>query len=81
MKSNFLLLLESQWHNKLGAWFSYLFTCSHTHLITYLRNKKKNKEIRYTYQFVNFETSIDKLLENNNINHTILLIYRAFSAH
>ena len=81
MKSNFLLLLESQWHNKLGVWFSYLFTCLHTHLITYLRNRIKNKEIRYTYQFVNFETSIDKLLENNNINHTILLIYRAFSAH
>ena len=38
-------------------------------------------EIRYTHQFVNFETGIDKLLENNNINHTILLIFRAFSAH
>ena len=49
----------------------YLFiTC----LITYLRNKIKNIEIRYTYQFVNFKTSMDKLLENNNIKGTLMQI-------
>ena len=41
----------------------------------------KNIEIRYTYELVNSKTGIYKLLENNNINHTILLIYQAFSAH
>ena len=38
-------------------------------------------EKRYTYQLVNSKTGIDKLLENNKITHTILLIYRAFSAN
>ena len=49
----------------------YLFiTC----LIIYLRNKIKNIEIRYTNQFVNFKTSMDKLLENNNIKGTLMQI-------
>ena len=43
-----------------------------------LRNKVKNIEIRYTYQIVNSKTGIDKFLENNNINHAILLIYWVF---
>ena len=37
--------------------------------------------MRCTYQLENSKKGIDKLLENNNISHTILLIYRAFSAH
>ena len=60
----------------------FVLTYSFAHVFkTYLRKKIKNIEIRYTYQFANFKTDIDKLLENNNINHTILLIYQAFSAH
>ena len=49
----------------------YLFI---TGLITYLRNKIRNIEIRYNYQFVNFKTSMDKLLENNNIKGTLMQI-------
>ena len=49
----------------------YLFI---TGLITYLRNKIRNIEIRYNYQFVNSKTSMDKLLENNNIKGTLMQI-------
>ena len=55
------------------------------YLFTYLLNnvpekQDRNIEIRYTYQCLKFKTGIGKLLESNNINHNILLIYRAFSA-
>ena len=37
--------------------------------------------MRYPYQLMNSKTGIDKLLENNYANHTILLIYQTFSDH
>ena len=84
MKNNFLPLLEFQWKNKCSSkeqefdfHIIYFFA-----RITYLRNKiKKIWKLRYTYQFVNSKTGIDKLLENNNIICTILLVYQVFSAH
>ena len=84
MKNSFLPLLESQWQNKCSSkeqefhfYVIYFFA-----RITYLRNKiKKIWKLRHTYQSVNSKTGIDKLLENNNIIYTILLVYQAFSAH
>ena len=83
MKHNSLPLLESHWQNKYSSkeqefdfHIIYFFA-----RITYLRYKiKKIWKLRYTYQFVNSKTDIDKLLENNNIIYTILLVYQAFSA-
>ena len=37
-------------------------------------------KIKIHFQFINYRTGIDKLLENNNI-YTILLVCQAFSAH
>ena len=84
MKHNSLPLLESHRQNKYSSkeqefdfHIIYFFA-----RITYLRYKiKKIWKLRYTYQFVNSKTDIDKLLENNNIIYTILLAYRALSAH
>ena len=36
-------------------------------------------KIKIHFQFVNYKTGMDKLLENNNI-YTTLLVYQAFSA-
>ena len=84
MKNNFLPSLESQWQSKCSSkeqefdfHIIYFFARK-----TYLRNKiKKIWKLRYTYQFVNSKTGIDKLLENNNIIYTILLVSQAFFAH
>ena len=78
MKNNVLSLLESQWQNKCSSkeqefdfHIIYFFA-----RITYLRYKiKKIWKLRYTYQFINSKTDTDKLLENNNIIYTALLVY------
>ena len=65
MKNNFFALLETQWR---WVWFSHLFTS--------LNNLSEKKDKKYrnkiNWSFVNSKTSIDKLLESNNINHSIL---------
>ena len=83
MKNNFLPLLESQWQNMCSSkeqafdfHIIYFFA-----RITYKKNKiKKNMKIKIHFQFINYRTGIDKLLQNNNI-YTILLVCQAFSAH
>ena len=71
MKNIFFPLLK-------GVWFLHLFTSLNN--LPEKKDKKTNRN-KIHLSFVSSKSSIDKLLESNNTNHSIMQIYWHLSAH
>ena len=70
----FFPLLKIQWR---WVWFLHLFTS----LNNLPEKKDKKNRNKMHLSFVSSKSSIDKLLERNNTNHSIMQIYWHLSAH